>query len=31
MQDAILFDELTHFDRERVPERVVSYLLKEQF
>lgn len=25
MQDALYLDEMGHFDRERIPERVVSF------
>jgi catalase len=26
LQDALYLDEMAHFDRERIPERVVSFL-----
>ena len=29
LQDYVFLDEMAHFDRERIPERVV-YMLKEQ-
>lgn len=26
LQDVVYLDEMAHFDRERIPERVVSFL-----